>query len=476
MPRVFSTSLHRCLFALLILGPAGQPNAWCEEAAPLRAGAAIANISPPLGELVVGGFVPFPANEIHDPLHTRCLVLDNGKTRIAIVVSDNLGIKRTVYDQARELIARQSDIPVDHILMAATHTHSATRANQPKYRPIVVAGIASAVENAIKNLAPAQIAWGGVSEPSEVFNRRWHVSKPELARNPFGGVDTVRMNPPRANAALVKPAGPIDPEVSFLSVQAVNGQPLALLANYSLHYVGGVNKGDVSADYFGIFSQRIGKLLRAESVTPPFVGMMSNGTSGDINNINFRDGNARRYDRYEKMTEVAHKVAAQVHQAQGPLKFAKSIKLGSVRRDLKLTVRKPNQEMKDWFRGVMAKPEDAEKFHRYERTYAGRVKNLEEGPDEISVPLQVLRIGDLAIAAIPFETFAEIGLKIKDKSPFADTFTIELANDSRGYLPTPRQHKLGGYETWMGTNRVQIDASERITTEILEMMQELHAE
>ena len=85
----------------------------------------------------------------------------------------------------------------------------------------------------------------------------------------------------------------------------------------------------------------------------------------------------------------------------------------------------------------MAKTEEAEKYHRYERTYAQRVKKLDEGPDEITVPLQVMRIGDLSIAAIPFETFAETGLKIKEKSPFADTFTIELANDSRGYLPTP---------------------------------------
>ena len=121
----------------------------------------------------------------------------------------------------------------------------------------------------------------------------------------------------------------------------------------------------------------------------------------------------------------------------------------------------------------MAKTEEAEKYHRYERTYAQRVKKLDEGPDEITVPLQVMRIGDLSIAAIPFETFAETGLKIKEKSPFADTFTIELANDSRGYLPTPRQHALGGYETWMGTNRVQLDASDLITDSILEMMQEL---
>jgi neutral ceramidase len=471
---MFQTYRMRAFGFLLGLIPLTGTTAWSQEALGLRAGAALADITPPLGELVVGGFVPFPANEIHDTLHARCLVLDNGKTRVAIVVCDNLGINREVYDEARKLITEHSKIPADQILMAATHTHSATRAHEPKYRPIVVSGIAAAVDKAIKNLTPAKIGWGGIDETTEVFNRRWHVSKPELARNPFGGVDTVRMNPPRANAALIKPAGPIDPEVSFLSVQTISGQPLALLANYSLHYVGGVNKGDVSADYFGIFSQQISKLLGAESAKPQFVGMMSNGTSGDINNINFRDGNARRYDRYEKMTEVANKVADRVSEAHAELKFSKNVKIESITRELKLTMRKPDPKIKAWFREVMGKPEDAEKFHRYERTYAARVQKLEDGPDEISIPLQVLRIGDLAIAAIPFETFAEIGLNIKQKSPFADTFTIELANDSRGYLPTPRQHKLGGYETWMGTNRVQLDASELITETILDMMQQLH--
>ena len=439
-----------------------------------RAGAAVADITPPLGETIVGSFAPFPADRVHDPLHARALVLDNEETTIAIVICDNLGIQKSVYDEARKLIAEQTSIPVANILMAATHTHSSTRANQPKYRPKVVAGIAAAIKQAHENLRPARIAWGGVDEASEVFNRRWYVSEPKLARNPFGGVDQVRMNPPRANAALIKPAGPIDPEVSFLSLQSLDGDPIALLGNYSLHYVGGVDKGELSADYFGIFSDRIGSLLGSRSQTPPFVGMMSNGTSGDINNINFRDGNARRYDRYEKMTEVAEKVANRVHEAHANVTFSDWVPLGSASESLTLSIRKPDAELRKYLDEVRSRPEDAEPFHRHEQTYAQRVQNLEDGPDEISVPLQVLRIGDLAIAAIPFETFAEIGLSIKEKSPFKDTFTIELANDSRGYLPTPRQHKLGGYETWMGTNRVQLDASDQIENVILQLMNELH--
>lgn len=444
------------------------------QAKTFRAGAAVADITPPLGETIVGSFAPFPADRVHDPLHARALVLDNEETTIAIVICDNLGIQKSVYDEARKLIAKQTRIPTANILMASTHTHSSTRADQPKYRPKVVAGIAAATKQAHENLRPARIAWGGVDEPSEVFNRRWYVSEPTLARNPFGGVDQVRMNPPRGNPALLKPAGPIDPEVSFLSVQSMDGDPIALLGNYSLHYVGGVNKGELSADYFGIFANRIGSLLGSRSQTPPFVGMMSNGTSGDINNINFRDGNARRYDRYEKMTEVAEKVANRVHEAHASATFSDWVALGSASESLTLSIRKPDADLRKYLDEVQRRPEDAEPFHRHEQTYAKRVQNLEDGPDEISVPLQVLRIGDLAIAAIPFETFAEIGLSIKEKSPFKDTFTIELANDSRGYLPTPRQHKLGGYETWMGTNRVQLDASDQIENIILQLMDELH--
>lgn len=439
----------------------------------LLAGASVADITPPLGQLVVGGFAPVPAVAVHDRMYARCVVLDNGKSRIAIVICDNLGINGDIYDEAREQLAKDNKIPVDNILMAATHTHSGTRAQADRYRPVVVQGIVEAVRGALKNLEPAQIGWGSSDEPSEVFNRRWYVTTPELRRNPFGGIDQVRMNPPSGNAALIKPAGPVDPEISVVSIQALNGRPLALLANYSLHYVGGVNKGDISADYFGVFAGRIAALLDAEAGTPPFVAMLSNGTSGDVNNINFRQ-RGPRLEPYEKMKRVAEKVAGRVQQVLEEIEYRKWVPLGSARREISLRTRKPDEKMQKYFEQLLAQPEETPAFHRYERQYASRVQQLLEGPDEINIPLQVVRIGGLGVAAIPFEVFTEIGLKIKADTPFDKAFTIELANDYRGYLPTPRQHELGGYETWMGTNKVEFDASEKITDVILELMQELH--
>ena len=438
----------------------------------LRAGAAASDITPPLGENVVGGFAPFPAEHIHDRLHARSLVLDNGVNRIAIVICDSLGIKRDVYDEARQRIEKETEIDGSQILFAATHTHSATPAASEKYRPQLIDGIVNAVKKAESALQPARIGWGSVDEPSEVFNRRWFVSNPELARNPFGGVDKVRMNPPRGNAALIKPAGPIDPEVSFLSVQTLDGSQIALLGNYSLHYVGGVKKGDVSSDYFGIFSNRIAELLSSGNENGSAIGMLSNGTSGDINNINFRQASPRRQP-YEKMNEVAELIAKRVSEAHRELEFQHWLPLQIENRELTLQMRRPDDNMTKYQKMLREKPEDEPAFHRYELVYADRVQKLVEGPEEITVRLQAARIGGLGIAAIPFETFVEIGLQLKDESPFEDTFTIELANGWNGYLPTPEQHKLGGYETWMGTNRVQLDASEHITRDVLEMLGDL---
>ncbi|KAA5543049.1 hypothetical protein FYK55_12195 [Roseiconus nitratireducens] len=451
-----------------------------------RAGAATSNITPPLGELIVGGWKPIPARTIHDELHARCLVLDNGLTRIALVLCDNVGIPEEVFQQAQVQIQESTGIPASHVLLASTHTHSATTARGPSkmvrsesltdYQRFLAGRISDAVRRAIENLRPARIAWGSIDEPSEVFNRRWFVHNAALLTNPFGGVDRVRMNPPRGHESLDRPAGPTDPEISFLSLQDLDGRPIALLANYSLHYVGGVRSGDVSADYFGYFAKAIERKLGASDQSPPFVGILSNGTSGDVNNINFREKSPKRYEPYAKMQEVAQKVADKVYQAHEQLQFLDWVPMDAARTGLTLSVRKPTEEMTDYFSRVLAENADSETpVHSRTSIYAERIEALKQAPDQVTVPLQALRIGDWGIAAIPFETFAETGLELKDRSPFERTMVIELANGSFGYLPTPGQHRLGGYETWLGTNYVQPDASERIVSRLLELFSMLQS-
>ena len=448
----------------------------------LRAGAATSNITPPLGELIVGNWTPVPATYVHDELHARCLVLDDGETRVAIVVADNVGIPRHVLDEAKRLTHQSSGVPVDRILISSTHTHSATTArgtepynpSQPldRYQTFLASRIADGIRRALDNLEPARVGWGSGKLPEQVFNRRWFMTPGSHLDNPFGGSDKVRMNPPVGGPDLLKPAGPTDPEIGFLAVQSMSGRPIALLANYSLHYVGGVPNGHVSADYFGVFARKLTDFLAAEAQTPPFVAMLSNGTSGDINNINFRGGQ-KRLPPYGRMELVANQVAAEVFRAIQEIEYHDDVPLRMVQRELTLNTRRPTPKLVAWARDVLARPEGAPSKHPREQIYAERTLRMAEMPERIDVPLQVLRIGDLAIATIPFESFVEIGLELKAKSPFSETFVISIANGAYGYLPTAAHHELGGYETWLGTNQVEVRAASRIVEMLLQMFGQL---
>ncbi|MFN3487296.1 MAG: hypothetical protein ACK44W_17655, partial [Planctomycetota bacterium] len=251
-----------------------------------------------------------------------------------------------------------------------------------------------------------------------------------------------------------------------------DGRPLALLGAYSLHYVGGVPAGHVSADYFGVFAERVGELLGASRCDRPFVGILANGTSGDVNNIDVQ-GRPERLPPYEKMRRVADSLAEKVARAERELVWKDRAELAVRMRELVLRVRKPTEAEVARARQVLARPQEVKPRHPREATYARRVLELEEAPGEVSVPLQALRVGDAGIAAVPFEVFAEIGLELKRRIPLPRGFTISLANGAYGYLPTPQQHALGGYETWLGTNRVEVDASVKIVEAVLGLFDEL---
>jgi neutral ceramidase len=264
--------------------------------------------------------------------------------------------------------------------------------------------------------------------------------------------------------------------VTILSVRDEKSRkPLAIFANYTLHYVGGVPRGQASADYFGEFARLMPSRLRAGD---DFVAMMSNGASGDINNIPFLVTRPPR-EPYEQIRIVASKAADAAWYAWKTIDaYRPDARLGMIEREITLRLRRPTAEQIERARAIVAIKDEAElaKLPRLADVYARRTLALAEADETLSVPLQALRIGDLAVCAIPFETFVEIGLDLKKRSPFPRTMVIGVANGYNGYLPTPEQHQLGGYETWLGTNRVQKDASVILTDNLLEMLAELAKE
>jgi hypothetical protein len=468
---IFALLLALVSFALS-LGAAEKPKQ-------LRAGAATSNLTPAIGGDIIGGFHPIPSTHIHDELHARCLVLDNGETRVALVVCDLLGAAREVFDEARRLVTEETGLPGAHLLMSATHTHSATSAlgtnrfqvNRPldDYQRFVARRIADGVQRAINNLAPARVGWATGSEPRHVFNRRWFLKPGTMPVNPFGSTnDLVKMNPARASKDLDRPSGPTDPEIVLLSVQTADGQPLAVMANYSLHYVGGVPGGHISADYFALFCDRLQQLLGADRRRPPFVAMLANGTSGNINNIDFSQPGVKEAP-YTKMKLVADDVAAAAFKALQGIQYHDWVPLNGELRELDLARRRVTPEQLDRAKEVLARPKTIARPATLEEIYAQRTLDLSASPATLKIPVQALRIGGLGLGGIPCETFVETGLALKAKSPFQPSCIFSIANGYYGYLPTPEHHRLGGYETWLGTNRLEEQASEKILAALLEM-------
>lgn len=470
------------LSLLLVAGWIGVASAAAaQEPAPLKAGAAAVDITPkqlPLN--LPGGFSENMAEVINDPLHARALVLQSGDTTVALVLVDNLGVAPEVIAAAKEIASKKTGIPVNRMLVCSTHTHSAPTSGAKEgpaplvaYRELLLNGIAQSIVDAHGKLRPARVGAAVHQLPEEVFNRRWYLKPGKMPLNPFGELDTVKMNPGTSPDVLDRPAGPTDPDISILSVQDERGRPLALWANYALHYVGGVPRGTISADYFGEFARVMPSRLRAGD---DFVAIMSNGCSGDINNIPFTVTRPPRA-AFEQIRIVAQKAADTAWFAHRKIeKHQDRVPLAMVQREVVLKYRRPTEEQVAAARKVRAVKDEAEKskLPRLAEHYARRtIQAHERKEDTLTIKLQALRVGDLAICGIPFETFCEIGLDVKSRSPFPLTMVIGLANGRYGYLPTPEQHRLGGYETWLGTNVVQKDTSVILANNLEAMLKEL---
>lgn len=472
--RLLVMRILACLMALFLLR--GAVRSAAEPVRQLRAGAATSNITPWLGISSNGGMQDRIPQHVQDELHARALALDNGQTRLALVTVDSCMVPRHIFDAAKKLVHQHTDLPIENMLMSATHTHTAGTAApvfqseaDAEYQLFLTRKIADSVRIALNNLEPCRIGWGVGKVPQHVFNRRWKMKPGTISPNPFGGIDQVKMNPPAGSPDLIEPAGPTDPDLTIISVRALNGRPLALLANYSLHYVGASH---FSADYFGAFADRIRQLLGAERQDPPFVGLLSNGASGNINNIDFRQ--KRPADPpFSKMKVVANDVAAEALRVSYDIRYYDWVPLSVRQTEIELGVRHPTDEERGRARQIMARAQGPS-MRALEEIYARETVLLSDYPLKVSLILQALRIGELGIAAIPCEVFVEIGLEIKQRSPFPTTFTTSLANGYNGYLPTPEHHRLGGYETWRArSSYLEVDASSRIVTQLLELLRQL---
>ena len=421
----------------------------------LKAGSASANITPPLGTRIPGGFRPRYAENVDDELFAKAVVIDNGTTRIAIVTCDLIAIPEKVADAAKARIADRCGIPAAHVMVNATHTHTAVAIadllgvdEDPGYTEWVSLKIADAVELAVWRLKPARVGFASVNEERITFNRRWHMKD-----------GTVRFNPGIENPDLVEPTGTIDPELAMMFVEADDGTPISAVANFSLHYIGTNNGNALSADYFGHFDR-----LMRHYLGDTCVSLLWNAASGQINNTDFSGRTKWTASGHQQAVKMANVLAGHFITEMQLMEMHETLDLSGDLATLTFQRKRITAEDLKVAEQVLSVPQGT--YDVYETgpfswvvgqpipqalvdVYALECQRLAKLPAQMTAPIQVLRLGEAAIVALPGEVFVETGMNIKAASDASPMFLVSLANGYIGYICTDKAlTQEGGYETW----------------------------
>lgn len=424
---------------------------WLPVRAEFRAGAAVVNANPrTLPVLVNGGILSRTVDKIKTQINARAVVMADGKEQLALVVVDSCMMERPFLDEVKALAAARTGIRADRMLISATHAHTApssmgalgTDADQT-YIGVLREKIVEAIVAAQSALEPAQIGFGKANAQGYTATRRWIYRPDRMAVDPFGNRSVrATMHAGRNLDDVTGEAGPIDPDLSLISIQSAAGRPIAVLGNFSMHYFGDQH---ISADYFGLFAEGLKDRLAAGTTgaKAPFVGMMSHGCSGDIWRRDYRNPNWDVNYTIEAYANGLLDIAMTIYRS---ISYKKDVDLAMVEQRMTIPYRVPDLQRLEWAKKIVAGMGDRLAKDRTE-VYA-REQILLHERQQTEVVVQALRIGDIAIATSPCETYAVTGLKIKAASPLKNTIVIELANGGDGYIPPPEQHQFGGYNTW----------------------------
>lgn len=449
----------------------------------ITAGAAKVNITPSYGTLINGDFLPMFTKVIHDSLYAKALAFDNGKKRFVFVVVDCMAIDAALINDTKRMIKASTGLAPEQVMISSTHAHScgsvvggAASPADLNYRLAMPAKIVSAIKKALANLQPAKIAWGHIDVPKHVSCRRWYMKPGYPTISPFGDTDKVWMNPPVGNEFIDRPVSPTDPQVSFLAVKTISDKWISILANYSTHYVADIPENTISADYFGEIHNNLQAKLGAGA---GFVGIMSNGTSGDVNTFDFKLEKNYPKGPYEKTKLIGADIADSIVHALKTVKWetnpvfkfdyketkvaSRSIPSGLLAKSEKLVASTDFRSL-----NTVDKASDA-----IARLYALEIVELSQYQKPFyNLPTQAIHIGQGIIGTLPGEFFSETGLKLKKQKAVPYYFSIALANDVISYIPPANQFKLGGYETWLcGSSHIEIGAEEKIRTTLAQQIQ-----
>lgn len=457
------------------------------RAATLRAGVAVESIT-----------TDNPTVVVHDPLRVKTLVVDDGTTKAVVVSLDIGGVSTTLVSMIRARLRDEFGIAEANVLVGASHNHH----TQGQVASDVTDRTLKAIRRATETMVPVKIGAGVGREDRIMMNRRLRLKD--------GRHWTIRRANPSPRDADIVGLEPVDPEIGILRIDKASGEPLAVLYNFAGHAYGGVPNEGVTADFPGFASAVLEEafghgvvvlFLQGASgditpirykdvdIPPPteqLGTMLGLSTLKAVNRIETReDGTIRAISEtieLPRRQDAEARVESLEMEQEEILKFFTGIGCGThgagtflnFKSFLPLYMKHTlDPDHPSYASYLYAHEEatgnkglehlDAENRKRVEK-YLECIRQMERlirirsnlqimrrhakrtGQGGIAVEVQGVKIGDFVLITFPGEPFAEIGLRIKNKSPFEHTYVAGYTNGHQGYGPTADAYESQAYE------------------------------
>lgn len=420
-----------------------------EKGNELRFSSSTVKITPPQGTSLAGYFTDRKAEGVHDDLYARALLLEKGPDRLLLIAFDLVGVPREFSLPLRETIADRTGIPLPAIMLCATHTHTGPvtkgRRADPGYLERLRNLVAAQAETLAAGTFPGRLDFAAGPLPGFAFNRRF-----------FTRSGPVLTNPGANNPEVTSPAGPVDDTVNVFRLSDGQGRVKAVAVITGLH-PDTVSGSMVSADWPGWLSRHV-----KEKLGPEVDVLVVNGPQGDINHFDVAGGRLEQGIGEAQRIGLAYgeKAVALCGQAR-PVRVDR---LAAAAETAAIPRRRPTDAELARAREVVERYGEEYDIEKSGRTlesqdiargdktvevfFARKQVELEEKFAGTSAELEIaaLRIGEAALVGLGGEPFTELGLAIRNESPFRPTIVVGLANGYDGYLPMAKSFREGGYE------------------------------
>ena len=414
-----------------------------ETAPRLSAGYAEAVVTPPMGMRLVGGYAKKYARGITSDVHIRCAAFQCGEKKAVFFSCECIGMKVNAYEILRDRIAERCQMDPAGVYITCSHVHTSFRIVGPDaeaelyqiHMRRLYQQFCDTAQFAFEDLKPARLytARGEVKDIS--FLRRYRMKDGTVKTNPSIGSDEIEAFEGKADDSLL-----------LLRVKREEGNEI-LLVNFGTH--ADVIGGDlVSSDFPGYLVHDLKNALDGKAEV-----LFLNGCEGDSNHINafLPKGTPRK--GHPIAQRMARKITAEVLRLYDDVKEISSDEIDSEKVNVKIGKNDydpADVPIAEKIRAIYhEKGNKAPELKEFKLSLPGALRILEnlKRPEFFDIELHFIRIGEAAFVGFPGEPFQELGLKIKEKSPYPVTVLTACTNGGQGYFPTEEAFEGGGYES-----------------------------